>query len=764
MANSILPSGEELKVTPEEVLRYLNPDGIRQMLRQERLHWNLKPNRDVTYYDQALLYRYGAELHNAGSYMRMEVRTYPDNGAPSGYAGINIDSGVFGIPHNYDKWDQAMSEESLQQPVNRLMMGAQAVVKGKTGTGLDDSDQMVHDTENRMAAFLMDPYDGRAYLLSNDPLMYQNNDRRPDGTKIPKRAVARICDIPTKITDLGNDMSFVADPDYHHTENNFTHSNRFVLDNLDDRTFVYPEIARDKNGGDFIENYRVGLNGENTYGESDGEQKINTQPDLGQNPELGDYGDRLGEANSSYHAGNGFSGVRHPDGYLPGVFRSLEELKRVDLIDQRQTPREHSITPGAKRTYNYYIMDGNWSPTWFDREVYGDSYLAQSLNPANLELSIENQQPIPYSQMTQALGQKFDMSQLYQWRYNRIDTTYPLNGIRLDLMESGSDYKVGDVLSWVFGELSLQYIVDMVGADGQIIQGHYVPQEGSLESDPSTGEVAVSFLNTTGTGAGAKLRIRATPSISVHATQIKNNLYAYVDVTPSVRSDNGSEWSDTSLPDNQNGYVITRSTAAGPAYSGINSGRGGPAPTENTKQPVFYEHGGNATAGVHVHLFRYVINTQDPQWVIRDGVQVFTGEWVDQGPMGVERPCDIKALLFSNPDTNNFNNYYKFTMDSMGELLACSPDGMVTSNPNAVSIAYIHVDNRDPDPDRRFTTWMVDPTTSRVRELDVTDKVLYINGATGLMFIYNASTKIDPTFGYGYAEPGWRVIAGGVTR
>ena len=56
-------------------------------------------------------------------------------------------------------------------------------------------------------------------------------------------------------------------------------------------------------------------------------------------------------------------------------------------------------------------------------------------------------------------------------------------------------------------------------------------------------------------------------------------------------------------------------------------------------------HGGNATAGVHVHLFRYVIDTQNPKWVIRDGIQVFTGKWVDQGPMGVERPCDIFSIL-----------------------------------------------------------------------------------------------------------------------
>ena len=40
---------------------------------------------------------------------------------------------------------------------------------------------------------------------------------------------------------------------------------------------------------------------------------------------------------------------------------------------------------------------------------------------------------------------------------------------------------------------------------------------------------------------------------------------------------------------------------------------------------------------------------------IKDGAWIYM---VDQGPMGVERPCDIKALYLSNPDTNNFNNFW----------------------------------------------------------------------------------------------------------
>lgn len=88
MGRTILPSGEELLITPKEILRYLNPDGLRQLLRQERLRWNLKPNKDADYYDNQLLFKFSGELHNAGSYQRMEIRTFPDNNAFPGYAGI----------------------------------------------------------------------------------------------------------------------------------------------------------------------------------------------------------------------------------------------------------------------------------------------------------------------------------------------------------------------------------------------------------------------------------------------------------------------------------------------------------------------------------------------------------------------------------------------------------------------------------------------------------------------------------------------------
>lgn len=764
MGRTILPSGEELKVTPEEILRYLNPDGVRQLMRQERLRWNLKTNRDTDYLDNQLLFKYSGSVHNEGLYQKMEIRTFPDNGANAGYAGIYVDSGLFGIIHNLEKWDKAMSEDSKKSIINRTMLGAMGKIPELKGYGLSDDEEMVIETDNRMAAMMFDPYDGRAYLFSNDDPNYVNNETRAEKDRLPARTVARIGDVPTRITQLMNDLDFVADPDYRHTDNNFTNSNRFVLDNLDDRTFVYPEISRDKSG-DLVENYRVGLDGKPGYGESDGQTQMNSQPDLGHNPDLGDYGDRFAEAVSSYNHNGKFSGVSHKPGYLPGIFRSIEELERVDLVDQLMTPATHQETPGAKRPYGYYIHDGKWSANWFDRRGFDDSYKMQSLDPNNMEVAIDGTEPTPYGKLPQSGDVIYDTSKLYQWRYNRVTIKYYSENIVISIVEPGEGYKAGDVLRWTFGDDVFLYTVTVVGSNGQIQRGKYRTEKGRIfEQDPSTYGVGLPFSNMSGVGHGAKLAVSCKATIETFATQIKNNLYAYVDITPTVRSDNSSPWSDTKVADTQGGKINVRSTAAGPAYSGINSGRGGPAPNPYTSGTAFHEHGGNATAGVHVHLFRYVIDTQNPTWVIRDGIKVYTGRWVDQGPMGVERPCDIKALLFSNPDTNNFNNYYKFMLDSLFDSMNRNPDTTVTNNKNATSHAYIHIDQCDPEPNQRFTEARIDPDTSQYIEVDITDKVLYINAATGIMFMYNAYYKNDPSFGYGMRPPGWCPIAGATTK
>ena len=620
MAKSILPSGEELSVTPEEILRYINPDGLRQLLRQERLRWNLKPNRDADYYDNQRLFKYTGEIHNEGLYQRLEIRTFPDNGAYAGYAGINIDSGLFGYVHDVEQWDKAISDEAITKIVNRVIIGAMAKIPDKLGYGLDDEGRMVSKTYNRMAAIVFEPWDGRAYLLTNDDPTYVNNETRSPEERIPDRAIARMGDIPTRMTQLMNDFDFVTDPDYRHTDNNFTNSHRFILDNIDDRTFVYPEISKDESG-DWIENFRVGLDGEPGYEESDGEVKMNTQPDLGKNPELGDHGDRLGEAVSSFNHNKNFSGAIHQDGYLPGIFRSIEELERVDLIDQRQVPLTHKDSPGARRSINYYVLDGKWSPNWFDRFAFNDSYLAQSLSPSNMEISLEAQEPTPYGRLSQTGDQLFDRSMLYQWRYNRVEIKYYSKDVSISIVDPGMNYKVGDILRWTFGDDVFLFTVRIVGSNGQIQKGDYKTQNDRIfEQDPSTHGTGIPFSNMSGVGSGARLAVSCKATIEASATQIKNNLYAYVDITPTVRSDDSTPWSDVTMPDSQGGRVVVRSTAAGPGHTGINSGRGGPIPENDKSGATFYEHGGNATAGVHVHLFRYVINTQNPTWVIRNEI------------------------------------------------------------------------------------------------------------------------------------------------
>lgn len=756
MASTVLPSGEELKVTPSEILRYLNGDGLRQILHQERLRWHLKANKDVDYADNTYLYKYSGELHNNGDYQRMEIRTFPDNGADEGYAGINIDSGIHGLEHNVEMWDEAMSGASIGHIVNRMQFGALATIPGKSGYGMDSYGNMVTDTERRMAMFIMDPFDGRSYLLSNDAPFYMNNETAAN--KRPARTVARLCDIPTKITQLSNDMGSVTDPDYHHTDNNFTHSNRFVLDNLDDRTFVYPEISKNEYG-EYIENLRMGLNGQHGYAESDGGQ-YNSQPDLGLDPSISDRGDRGTDAINSYGANVNHSGVTHPDGFLPGVFRSLEELEKVDIVGQKQLPSDQANTPYSLRPYQYYSFDGVWGSTWYMAAGTPLSYKGRPLNPSTMEIATTDQQPKPYS-----YNNPYDRSKLYQWRYNRIEVRYPAANVVISIVEQGQGYAVGDMLRWNFGNDSFQYRVNSVSSSGQVQSGEFVPDGTEYyDQDPSTNGVGIEFYNPTSAGYGIRLAIQCTAEFEAYSTQIKNNLYAYVDVTPTVRSDNTSPWSDVNAPDTQGGRIGIRSTAAGPAYSGINSGKGGPASRPDTDASVLFEHGGNATAGVSVHLFRYVLNTENPTWVIQDGVQVFTGRWVDQGPLGLERACDVKALMLSNPDTNNFNNYYKFMFDILIDTMHRDPDAINSNNPNAVSIPLIHIDQVDPAPDRVFTKWSIDPQTNQIVEEDVTDRVIYVNMATGVWFMKNKISKSDAVYGYGYRAPGWVAIAGVISK
>ena len=102
MGSSILPKANRSQ--PNEIINYLDPDGLRQLLRQLKLHLQLKPDTDIDYYDDKTNHKFTSVLHNKGSYQRMELKTYPDNDGYEGYAGIHIDSGTFGLEHSLEGW------------------------------------------------------------------------------------------------------------------------------------------------------------------------------------------------------------------------------------------------------------------------------------------------------------------------------------------------------------------------------------------------------------------------------------------------------------------------------------------------------------------------------------------------------------------------------------------------------------------------------------------------------------------------------------
>ena len=95
-SGSFLPSGEQLSSSPTEILRYLDTNGLRSVLNQARLHWNLKVNKNMDYYEKQHDWKFTGDVLNEAFYQRMEIRTYPDNDANEGFAGINNDSGCFG--------------------------------------------------------------------------------------------------------------------------------------------------------------------------------------------------------------------------------------------------------------------------------------------------------------------------------------------------------------------------------------------------------------------------------------------------------------------------------------------------------------------------------------------------------------------------------------------------------------------------------------------------------------------------------------------
>ena len=873
MAGTILPEViNGISVTPEEILRYLNPDGVRQMLRQERLRWLLKPNRDVDADSPSTMFRYTGDLYNEGHWGRHEVRAYTDNGSNPGFAGINMTMGEFPVIHNYDKWDGTLSAKSkdsitprvtegvitdhskhsprveketeaikvLSTPTGPLTNGVHPEdaggAKAKRGFGLDSTDQnptvpLKQDSYHRAAAILYDGYDGRPYVLSNDENAYVNNKFRHPYYKIPGRSVARMIDIPQNIVDLDNTHNHTSDWAYGHTEQSFTGTNKFVLDNIHDMTFVYPEVSQDTAKA-WLANLKDSLAGGKGYAEGDGSIAVNTQSSPG-----------VGDANSSFNTGkawvNNATGPNNPyntPGFFSMIFRSVEELEKVDVLGQRKTLQTHAATPSGRRMHNFYSNDGIR-----DYDAYTNEPIkkridekVQAINA--METNAAASQPHPYSAISDQVLPAFKTDTLYQWRYNRVDVFWASKDITIQLVAGGTGYRVGDILRYPFMNKWLFYQVRKVGGvtTGPITEGRYmqptdtdVPTEMKhhlferFEFNPSTHGIAVEFRNQTQSGRGATFIIKALPTIVNKPTQIKNNLYAYVDVTPTVPSDNSSPWSDNTLIETGTGNeFVHRSTAPRPGYTGVNQGRGGPNPSAAGLDIPLYEHGGNATAGTAVHLFKYVIDTSGTStWFdSANNVTVYTGKWVDQGPMGLERAVDIKALYLSNQDTNNFNNYYKFMLDIMidsfcrdGDVQTILSGTTDIANRNHYSSSFRHITDKDPwtkenlvevNPSQAlyddyktkgYTINLLNPSeqmpgdklphqaffnkrivnvnnsptpaqNSRVVIDEITDKVDYLNAATGVMFFYNPSMKFDKTYGYGSKAIGWHPVAGTIQQ
>ena len=83
---------------------------------------------------------------------------------------------------------------------------------------------------------------GRVYILSNDPISYENNitSQHPK----PARTAARICDIPTSVAQLSGTKNvsptYVVDQDYVRTEASYSEADRNRLYNVNSSRWVRP--------------------------------------------------------------------------------------------------------------------------------------------------------------------------------------------------------------------------------------------------------------------------------------------------------------------------------------------------------------------------------------------------------------------------------------------------------------------------------------------------------------------------------------------
>lgn len=210
---------------------------------------------------------------------------YISNDMDLGVAGISINAADFSdsmmeYPHQLGKWD------GIPERLNSM--------EGSTPQHL--SIYAIHNTpfysedipsSRQVAAILLDPgavkvdqsstelsedERGRAYLISNDDITYENNALAEHPK--PARTVARICDIPTSVTDFMNVSGLVpisvVDQSYVRSEVSYTEEDRERLLNTLASRIVRPihldntgHRIIDQNGGEdneYIFNTIEGLN------------------------------------------------------------------------------------------------------------------------------------------------------------------------------------------------------------------------------------------------------------------------------------------------------------------------------------------------------------------------------------------------------------------------------------------------------------------------------------------------------------------------
>ena len=187
------------------------------------------------------------------------VKTIDD----TGIAGIrmcssNISSDIYEkYPYNLNKWEglpewmndiddneipehlimYAFHQSSSYDPTDpETMQGAGLIIDpGRPESGAieyDENDEPILQTDNI----------GRVYILSNDDITYHNNAKEQHPK--PARTAARICDIPTSISQLSNAMGIssspIIDDRYVRTEASYTENDKDKLYNKENSRWVRP--------------------------------------------------------------------------------------------------------------------------------------------------------------------------------------------------------------------------------------------------------------------------------------------------------------------------------------------------------------------------------------------------------------------------------------------------------------------------------------------------------------------------------------------